>query len=45
MVLAAWLAALGATAAFLVSLMVFVVQIQDRRRRQASMVSGWVTEN
>jgi hypothetical protein len=43
MVWAAWLATIGALAAFLVSLWVFIVQLLDRRRRQASMVSGWVT--
>ena len=42
MIWAAWGAALGAFLAFFVALGVFALQIKDRRRIQASKVSGWV---
>ena len=43
-VTAAWIAAISASLAFLVSLGVFSQQISDRRRKQASQVSAWVTK-
>ena len=41
--MAAWIAAIAASLAFLVSLGVFLLQLGDRRRRQASLVSAWVS--
>ena len=42
MIFAAWAAAIGALLAFFVALGIFVVQIKDRRRVQATQVCAWV---
>jgi hypothetical protein len=41
---ASWIEALGTLAAFVVALVVFIQAVSDRRRSQARLVSGYISE-